>query len=56
MTKSLKIIFNDPIATELENELVDVILAWVEAHDLTVAVIPGLESETEEAGDVEENQ
>jgi len=56
MTKSLKIVFNDPITTELENELVDVILAWVEAHDLTVAIIPSEESESEEAGDVQENQ
>jgi len=55
MNKNLHIIFNEPITDEQENELLDVIVAWVEAHNITIAAIPGEEND-EEATDVQENE
>ena len=53
---NLHIIFNDPVTPEQENELIDVIVSWVEAHHLTIAVVPGEEADSEEGGDVQENE
>jgi hypothetical protein len=56
MSNRLNIIFNDPVTPEQLDELLDVIIGWVEARGITIFAETGAESEIEEVGDVEENQ
>lgn len=54
MSSNLHIIFNEPVTDQQVNELLDVIITWVEAHNLTIFAVAGEEHNSEEVGDVKE--